>query len=259
MQDKLIEESRCAHKRVVHRPMPIEGGLWTDRWYCDLCRCEFTPLAVRRSHCDAGTDEGLRKALAEGLSWALDLLDMYDKKLIEMGEPAELVYAPIHLAGKEKARKTLQASHAAESASTAPLNAADQSARNAGCNCSRKIPYLDFSHEKTCPLYSWTCGSSTAQLDAEDQHPKMRAANAEARKGYVKLEDVEKAIREVCNGTWCGSADFIAKIKGRLAPKPSPSLAEEIDALLLKRGFCVKLERDDFNAELAALVDRRTK
>ena len=113
MQDKLIEESRCAHKRVVHRPMPIEGGLWTDRWYCDLCRCEFTPLAVRRSHCDAGTDEGLRKALAE---------------------------------------------------------AADQSARNAGCNCSRKIPYLDFSHEKTCPLYSWACRSSTAQLDAEDQH-----------------------------------------------------------------------------------------
>ena len=78
------------------------------------------PTAVR-AH-DAGTDEGLRKALAEGLSWALDLLDMYDKKLIEMGEPAELVYAPIHLAGKEKARKTLQASHAAESApvSTAP-------------------------------------------------------------------------------------------------------------------------------------------
>ena len=49
MQDKLIEESRCAHKRVVHRPMPIEGGLWTDRWYCDLCRCEFTPLAAVRA------------------------------------------------------------------------------------------------------------------------------------------------------------------------------------------------------------------
>ena len=31
--------------------------------------------------------------------------------------------------------------------------------------------------------------ASVAQLDAEDQHPKMRAANAEARKGYVKLED----------------------------------------------------------------------
>ena len=246
-----------------------------ESWYIDPCLLKaaygltggtaiyvgasLQPLRPPPRPFDAGTDEGLRKALAEGLSWALDLLDMYDKKLIEMGEPAELVYAPIHLAAKEKARKTLQASHAAESASTAPLNAADQSARNAGCNCSRKIPYLDFSHEKTCPLYSWTCGSSTAQFDAEDQHSKMRAANAEARKGYVKLEDVEKAIREVCNGTWCGSADFIAKIKGRLAPKPSPSLAEEIDALLLKRGFCVKLERDDFNAELAALVDRRTK
>ena len=44
--DKLIEaEAKCAHKRVVHRPMPIEGGLWADRWYCDLCKSEFTPLA----------------------------------------------------------------------------------------------------------------------------------------------------------------------------------------------------------------------
>lgn len=40
-----------------------------------------------------------------------------------------------------------------------PLNATDQSAREAGCNCDRKIPYLDFTHDKTCPLYSWTKGS----------------------------------------------------------------------------------------------------
>ena len=45
--DKLIEaEAKCAHKKVVHRPMPIEGGLWADRWYCDLCESEFTPLAA---------------------------------------------------------------------------------------------------------------------------------------------------------------------------------------------------------------------
>ena len=55
--DKLIEaEAKCAHKRVVYRPMPIEGGLWADRWYCDLCKSEFTPLAAVRAH-DAETDE----------------------------------------------------------------------------------------------------------------------------------------------------------------------------------------------------------
>ena len=34
-----------------------------------------------------------------------------------------------------------------------PLNAAGQSARDAGCNCDRKMPYLDWSHDKDCSLY----------------------------------------------------------------------------------------------------------
>ena len=34
-----------------------------------------------------------------------------------------------------------------------PLNAADQSAIDSGCNCSRKLPYFDSSHARTCPLY----------------------------------------------------------------------------------------------------------
>ena len=174
--DKLIEaEAKCAHKRVVHRPMPIEGGLWTDRWYCDLCRCEFTPLAVRRSHCDAGTDEGLRKALAEGLSWALDLLDMYDKKLIEMGEPAELVYAPIHLAGKEKARKTLQASHAAESA---PVSSAPE--------C---CPHKDKDHVLTAyRRYCKHCSCETKECSCKS----WRGINDDCpmhREGRLKAQD----------------------------------------------------------------------
>ena len=45
--------------------------------------------------------------LTEALSWALDLLDMYDELLIKMGEPREKVYSPIHLQGKEKARAAL--------------------------------------------------------------------------------------------------------------------------------------------------------
>lgn len=34
-----------------------------------------------------------------------------------------------------------------------PLNARDQSAVDAGCNCPRKMPYTDWSHDPTCPLY----------------------------------------------------------------------------------------------------------
>lgn len=45
--------------------------------------------------------------LTASLSWALDLLDMYDKLLIELGEPREMVYSSIHLAGKKHARVTL--------------------------------------------------------------------------------------------------------------------------------------------------------
>ena len=45
--------------------------------------------------------------LVEALSWALDLLDMYDELLIKMGEPREKVYSSIHLRGKEKARAAL--------------------------------------------------------------------------------------------------------------------------------------------------------
>jgi hypothetical protein len=45
--------------------------------------------------------------LREGLSWALDLLDMYDEKLIALGEPRELVYDALHLLAKAKARKAL--------------------------------------------------------------------------------------------------------------------------------------------------------
>ena len=48
------------------------------------------------------------KDVIEALSWALDLLDMYDEKLVAMGEPREKVYSEIHLSGKQKARAALQ-------------------------------------------------------------------------------------------------------------------------------------------------------
>jgi hypothetical protein len=45
--------------------------------------------------------------LREALSWALDLLDMYDENLIEMGSTPEKVYSPTHLRAKIKARALL--------------------------------------------------------------------------------------------------------------------------------------------------------
>jgi hypothetical protein len=56
--------------------------------------------------------------LVPALSWALDMLDMYDKRLAER-DGAERVYSPTHVAGKAKARAALDAAMAAR-ASAAP-------------------------------------------------------------------------------------------------------------------------------------------
>jgi hypothetical protein len=40
----------------------------------------------------------------ESLAWALDLLDMYDAKLIQMGERPKDVFSQVHLGGKAMAR-----------------------------------------------------------------------------------------------------------------------------------------------------------
>lgn len=52
--------------------------------------------------------------LAEGLSWALDLLDMYDRRMVEMGESEADIYAPIHLKAKAKARAALAKARGAQ-------------------------------------------------------------------------------------------------------------------------------------------------
>ena len=52
----------------------------------------------------------LKKVNAElfkAAEWALDMLDIYDRKLIEMGEPEEKVYAAVHIRGKKKARAAI--------------------------------------------------------------------------------------------------------------------------------------------------------
>lgn len=46
------------------------------------------------------------REISEWLSWALDVLDMYDERLAEI-DGADLVYSPVHIAGKAKARAVL--------------------------------------------------------------------------------------------------------------------------------------------------------
>ena len=135
---------------------------------------------------------------------------------------------------------------------------------------------------------------STAQLDAEDQHPKMRAepvedvvsrmckafkcseeiwrqemtaAFAVAREGYYSLEAVEKAIQKEINRYHESAAihlydDLVPNILAHLAPKPEPTLAEEIDKILLKHNIRTVTSENvvcnsAVSAELAALVERR--
>ncbi len=61
--------------------------------------------------------ERYAKALevVEAARWALDLIDMYDRYLVALGEPAEKVLSATHVAGKVKARVALAAYDAASS------------------------------------------------------------------------------------------------------------------------------------------------
>lgn len=43
----------------------------------------------------------------QALSWALDLIDQYDEKLIALGQRHRAVYSEHHMAGKRKARAAL--------------------------------------------------------------------------------------------------------------------------------------------------------
>ncbi len=45
--------------------------------------------------------------LKNALSWALDLLDMYDGRMVQLGDPPEMVYDATQRAGKARARAIL--------------------------------------------------------------------------------------------------------------------------------------------------------
>lgn len=51
----------------------------------------------------SGSADLLARA-ADELSWALDLLDMYDVRMVQLGDPREKVYSDPHIQRKSMAR-----------------------------------------------------------------------------------------------------------------------------------------------------------
>lgn len=174
-------------------------------------------------------------------------------------------------------------------------------AHDAGTKMPNSEQYENASH----------AAESTAQLDAEDQHPRygvwkgfagsqvrvdpsmpideIRVEHPSGRvdrivnvapaaepvegvpSGYVKLEDVEKAIDDEWMSVLEGHVTlpaFINRLRARLAPKPEPSQSAVIDTLrsedFQRANACIECGTLVVHQELhakwhAALVERRTK
>lgn len=71
--------------------------------------------------------EDLFRKVHLGLAWALDLIESYDERLIEMGEPADKVRSAIHEAAKRKAFRDLTEFGAVLALSRAALEQGGQS------------------------------------------------------------------------------------------------------------------------------------
>lgn len=86
-----------------------ERAVWHEpsgQYVCKTCK-QATEVAAPAS---GGTPPGVAIVqLHEALSWALDILEMNDTRLIQLGDPDYLVRSPVHLAGIAKARAALTA------------------------------------------------------------------------------------------------------------------------------------------------------
>lgn len=59
-------------------------------------------------HSDPDGKDRYLQALHDSLTWAMDILDMYDKRLVDThNEPEHLVMSDVHVASKKKARTIL--------------------------------------------------------------------------------------------------------------------------------------------------------
>jgi hypothetical protein len=92
-------------------PAVIEG----DPSTCPLDDCPMSDpdrLVEEAALSDPKPLEGVGDSVESALAWALDIIDMYDARLVELGDPPELVRSEVHLAGKARARGLLKSSAA---------------------------------------------------------------------------------------------------------------------------------------------------
>ena len=255
MQDKLIEAvAKVIAKRMGRVSWQAMSVADKNSYYS----AAHDAIATVRAH-DAGTDEEVISYRARQIwrrfvgipitepytaefQWLLDLLSGNEapkKTLTEAVQEArgnlEPPTVPIRFASP--------ASHAAESAPQ--LDAEDPAE-----------PVEDAVERIVCHA----CGMAMVFRRVDTKTLETFHTCAEARsKGYVKLEDVEKAIREmwtyVKNGSCLSVDSFVNAFRASLDPKLEPTLAE-VRSILAKRGL---IEYFQLAAELAALVDRRSK
>ena len=109
-----------------------------------------------------------------------------------------------------------------------PLTARDQSAKDAGCNCPRKIPYADWSHASYCPLFAAMAQPTAEQPQAPTDKTDEWEARQDAKREppvVVSIEEVEKVFAEICKeGRWSGSDLrsiylFVKQVRARLGAK----------------------------------------
>lgn len=138
------------------------------------------------------------KRLAEdtienALGWALDLIDMYDERLVALGDPPEKVYSAIHLQAKTKARNRLRAVLASAPQAEEPTEAESEAFRRGveqGMFTMANAQKLAQEQAETatpapeCPV--------CAELESEIIRSPEKPANQEAMEAANKQAVVEE-------------------------------------------------------------------
>lgn len=66
-----------------------------------------TPLYLHPTPASTQERDAMELA-ASTMEWALDLIDLYDKRLLNLGEPRRLVYSAVHMQGKVCGRRAIK-------------------------------------------------------------------------------------------------------------------------------------------------------
>lgn len=79
---------------------------YTERLLHEQAR--FLREQAEKAEADLAACQAEAARLRETAEWAIDLIDMYDKFLISLGQPEEKVYSEVHKMGKIRAYNTLR-------------------------------------------------------------------------------------------------------------------------------------------------------